>query len=82
MPEGVKGVAKDYRTKLVEAIVETDDTLMARYLNSADPDPLAKASRELGTLLPMTTRQRILHSFFSLINPVGRWSEVFDYPHG
>ena len=36
VPDEVAGVAKEYRERLVEAIVETDDELMMRYLEDAD----------------------------------------------
>jgi elongation factor G len=36
VPDEVAGVAKEYRERLVEAIVETDDELMLRYLEDAD----------------------------------------------
>jgi elongation factor G len=38
MPAGVAGVAEDYRNKLVEAIVETDDKLMEQYLADTEID--------------------------------------------
>lgn len=38
MPEDMKGVAEEYRAKLVEAIVETDDTLMTQYLEGTEPN--------------------------------------------
>ncbi|MDR9392363.1 MAG: elongation factor G [Trueperaceae bacterium] len=36
LPEEVAGVAQEYHDRLVEAIVETDDELMARYLEDVD----------------------------------------------
>ena len=36
MPDEVAGVAQEYRDRLVESIVETDDELMMRYLEDAD----------------------------------------------
>lgn len=36
VPDEVVGVAQEYRERLVEAIVETDDELMMRYLEDAD----------------------------------------------
>lgn len=38
MPEEIRVVAEEYRAKLVEAIVETNDTLMTQYLDGAEPD--------------------------------------------
>ena len=38
MPSEVAGLAQDYRAKLVEAIVETDDDLMTAYLEDAQLD--------------------------------------------
>ncbi len=38
IPEEVRGVAEEYRERLVEAIVETDDELMMRYLEDAELD--------------------------------------------
>jgi elongation factor G len=45
IPEEVEGVAQEYRDRLVEAIVETDDELMMQYLEDAelDGDQLLKA---------------------------------------
>jgi elongation factor G len=40
IPDEVSGVAQSYRERLVEAIVETDDTLMMQYLEGEDLDPL------------------------------------------
>lgn len=36
VPDEVAGVAQEYRERLVEAIVETDDELMMRYLEDAE----------------------------------------------
>jgi len=36
LPDEVAGVAQEYRERLVEAIVETDDELMMRYLEDAE----------------------------------------------
>lgn len=36
IPEEVAGVAREYRERLVEAIIETDDALMMRYLEDAE----------------------------------------------
>jgi elongation factor G len=38
IPDEVAGVAQEYRDRLVEAIVETDDDLMMRYLEDAEID--------------------------------------------
>lgn len=38
MPSEVAGLAQDYRAKLIEAIVETDDALMEAYLEDAELD--------------------------------------------
>ncbi len=38
MPAEVAGLAKDYRSKLLEAIVETDDELMTAYLSDSQID--------------------------------------------
>ncbi len=38
MPAEVVGVAEEYRSKLVEAIVETDDELMEHYLSDTEID--------------------------------------------
>lgn len=38
IPDEVAGVAQEYRERLVEAIVETDDALMMQYLEDADLD--------------------------------------------
>ena len=38
IPASVQGLANDYRERLVEAIVETDDELMVRYLNDEPID--------------------------------------------
>ncbi len=38
VPDEVAGVAQEYRDRLVEAIVETDDELMMQYLEDADLD--------------------------------------------
>jgi elongation factor G len=38
MPTEVAGLAQDYRSKLLEAIVETDDELMTAYLEDAQID--------------------------------------------
>lgn len=45
VPDEVAGVAQEYRERLVEAIVETDDELMMQYLEDANLDPgeLARA---------------------------------------
>ena len=45
MPEEVAGIAQEYRDRLVEAIVETDDELMLKYLEDAEisDDELRKA---------------------------------------
>ena len=40
IPDEVAGVASSYRDRLVEAIVETDDDLMMKYLEDQDLDPL------------------------------------------
>ncbi|MCA9836359.1 MAG: elongation factor G [Trueperaceae bacterium] len=39
IPDELAGVAEDYRARLVEAIVETDDELMMQYLEDADIAP-------------------------------------------
>ena len=39
VPDEVVGVAQEYRDRLIEAIVETDDELMMQYLEDADLDP-------------------------------------------
>src|SRR5690606_9819313 len=36
MPDEVAGIAQEYRERLVEAIVETDDELMLKYLEDAE----------------------------------------------
>lgn len=36
IPEAVKELAEEYRTKLVESVAETDDTLMEKYLEGED----------------------------------------------
>ncbi len=41
IPEDVTGVAEDYRARLIEAIVETDDELMMQYLEDAELDQAA-----------------------------------------
>ncbi len=41
IPEEVRGVAQEYRDRLIEAIVETDDELMMQYLEDADLDNAA-----------------------------------------
>src|SRR5690606_35225372 len=38
IPDEVAGLANEYRERLVEAIVETDDALMMQYLEDADLD--------------------------------------------
>jgi elongation factor G len=38
IPDEVAGLANEYRERLVEAIVETDDALMMKYLEDADLD--------------------------------------------
>ncbi len=38
VPDEVAGVATEYRDRLIEAIVETDDELMMQYLEDADLD--------------------------------------------
>ncbi len=38
MPSEVAGIAEEYRSKLVEAIVETDDELMEQYLSDTEID--------------------------------------------
>ncbi len=38
IPEEVIGVAREYRERLVEAIIETDDALMMRYLEDLELD--------------------------------------------
>lgn len=43
VPDEVRGVAEEYRERLVEAIVETDDELMMQYLEDA---PLAQDALE------------------------------------
>lgn len=43
IPDEVAGVAREYRERLVEAIVETDDELMMRYLEDAELDDEALA---------------------------------------
>ncbi len=45
IPDEVAGVAQEYRERLVEAIVETDDELMMQYLedNALDDDALMSA---------------------------------------
>jgi elongation factor G len=39
MPDEVAGVAQEYRERLVEAVVETDDELMMLYLEDEELDP-------------------------------------------
>jgi elongation factor G len=39
IPDELEGAVRDYRARLVEAIVETDDALMVQYLEGAEPDP-------------------------------------------
>jgi elongation factor G len=39
VPDEVAGVAQEYRDRLVEAIVETDDELMMEYLEDQELDP-------------------------------------------
>jgi elongation factor G len=39
IPDEVEGVAREYRERLVEAIVETDDELMMAYLEDTEPEP-------------------------------------------
>ncbi|MEX2501075.1 MAG: elongation factor G [Trueperaceae bacterium] len=41
VPDDVAGVAQEYRDRLTEAIVETDDDLMMQYLEDAELDPAA-----------------------------------------
>lgn len=41
VPDEVAGVAQEYRDRLIEAIVETDDELMMQYLEDSDLDPEA-----------------------------------------
>jgi elongation factor G len=41
IPNKVLGMAQDYRQRLVEAIVETDDALMMQYLEDAELDEAA-----------------------------------------
>ncbi len=45
IPDEVAGVAQEYRDRLVESIVETDDELMMQYLedNALDPEALMRA---------------------------------------
>ncbi len=45
IPDEVIGLAQDYRERLIERIVETDDDLMMRYLQEDDigPDELSEA---------------------------------------
>jgi elongation factor G len=38
MPASVVGVAEEYRSKLIEAVVETDNELMEQYLSDAEMD--------------------------------------------
>jgi elongation factor G len=38
IPDEVRGLAEEYRERLVESVVETDDELMMRYLDDADID--------------------------------------------
>ncbi len=45
VPDEVAGVAQEYRERLIEAIVETDDELMMRYLEDAEiPDADLRAA--------------------------------------
>jgi len=58
IPADVQKVAAEYRTQLVEAIVETNDALMERYLEGEDlsPEELRFALRQgtiSGTLVPL-----------------------------
>lgn len=41
IPEAMMGVAQEYRQRLIEAIVETDDELMMQYLEDAELDEAA-----------------------------------------
>lgn len=41
IPDEVRGVAEEYRERLVESVVETDDDLMMRYLEDSEIDEAA-----------------------------------------
>ncbi|MBS3933541.1 MAG: elongation factor G [Truepera sp.] len=43
IPDEIKGIAGEYRERLIEAIVETDDELMMSYLEDADIEDTALA---------------------------------------
>jgi elongation factor G len=67
VPDEVAGVAMEYRDRLIEAIVETDDELMMQYLEDADldADALMRAFDEAvraGELTPvlLTSATRVM----------------------
>jgi elongation factor G len=67
VPDEVSGVANEYRDRLIEAIVETDDELMMQYLEDADldSDELQKAfdkAVRAGELTPvlLTSATRVM----------------------
>lgn len=58
IPEDIQATAEEYRTKLVEAIAELDDTLMEKYLEGeafSDTEVMAGIRQGVlaGTLVPM-----------------------------
>ena len=48
IPEDLKGIAEDYRKKLVEKIAEADDSLLEKYLEGGEltPDEILKGIKE------------------------------------
>ncbi len=44
IPDGMAEIAAEYREKLLDAVVETDDDLMERYLGGEELDPAAIAA--------------------------------------
>jgi len=58
IPDGVKDQVEEYRALLVEAVAETDDSLMEKYLDGEDPsvDEIVAALRKgtiAGTMVPL-----------------------------
>lgn len=39
IPNGLKKIASDYRTKMLEAVSDEDDTLLGKYLNGTEIEP-------------------------------------------
>jgi elongation factor G len=76
IPESMAGVAEEYREKLLDAVVETDEALMERYLEGEELDPhdvaaALKAAMTRGEVFPVAcgvaTKNLGTHALLDLI---------------